>query len=141
MTVTDDSRRKRVAKKNLKKKTAFKLQFHVRFSPFTNPRQIQSVFLPLFLFLCSARVFSFTFSLFLAVTISPSTWLFSVRVIMDFGGGRKRSRHEAASFNGNGGFKKSKPGSFSHCSQLFLPIFSYFCAMCISVYVSWMHQA
>lgn len=29
---------------------------------------------------------------------------------MDFGGARKRGRPEAASFNGNGGFKKSKQG-------------------------------
>ena len=32
---------------------------------------------------------------------------------MEFGGGRKRGRPEA-SLNGNGGHKKSKPGSPSH---------------------------
>ena len=32
---------------------------------------------------------------------------------MEYGGGRKRGRFDAPSFNGNGGFKKSKPHSAS----------------------------
>lgn len=40
------------------------------------------------------------------------------RCAMEYGGGRKRFRPEAA-LNGNGGFKKSKPGMPSHCSSTY----------------------